>query len=829
MHWLQTEYLLKGLYLGLVLYAALQQAALSQYGWDALARVNLLALGGLILALLAAGLAKLREGYRVRGRLLIFILFLLLESPTLVYAGILGGTLGGIAWVQRTLLGELPRLQELFVPTLGGGALAGLAFGSLRQVRHRPTRIGLILALAAGLAGGLLYWLGQFGDLAHQYRLDERTVFAMQILLSIPFFYLLTFAGHEEETEIEIGIVCASLGLGLGILTYEHVQYRSVAYLLPLVLYFGYTMKVLPGLRVLKHAFRGLSYARVGRYRRALQAFRRALQLDPNNRLARDGFWDVHRSLDLDLLANDPQTLALVDLDLCLQRAGSLLLQPPRDTDSSPLLDEAYRLLDLVLRLQPAMRPAVDYWRAVAHTHARHFDEAATELEHILDPSHYGPGNPQRHNVLLSAWQLALLLHDELRRRVGHPQLALPNRRMEAIAAVERHLAEQPEDKTIWGLKRLLYQDVTETEYDAYAGAGMVAPHFDHEYVQQLGLALIDDNARWQRGGEYLRMAARGLPALGPTIFVQIAQAHQRAGHIDDARHNYELAKRAGVAVGQKNLADAERQAYFATVKLLGEDALAREDLDAAIEDYHLYAESERAGLETLRTLAGLHEKKGDALAAMRVTDQALVAYNSKDKDLLERKDRYYYSVMPEQIRARLESVRAWFDFEYCLRKARSILDGRSTDVEWLDVAHHLIQLALVVKPDSRIVKVLFAKALLRYGERSQAIATLEDVRNPKPEKFASAEDEDAWYQSCQLLSDLYLEVSRPDLAIPCLIDFRQSSKSGARTLYKMGQAYEQLGDRVRAAKCYKQVTAYEGNPLTPDAYDALQRLQQEV
>jgi tetratricopeptide (TPR) repeat protein len=824
MRWLQTEYLLKGVYLGLVLYAALQQAASPQYSWDALARVNLLALGGLALALIVSGAAKVRQGYHVRGRLLIFTLFLLLESPTLVYAGILGGTLGGIAWVNQ-LLGSQQQLQELFLPTLGGGALAGLAFGALRQVRHRLTRIGLILALAAGLVGGLLYWFGTFGDLAQKHRLDDQTVFAVQILLSIPFFYLLTFAGHEEESEIEIGLMCANLGLGLGILTYDQVQLRSLAFLLPLLVYFGYTMKVLPGLRVLKHAFRGLSYARVGRYRRALQAFRRALQLDPNNRLARDGFWDVHRSLDLDQLANDPSTLALVDLDLCLQRAGSLLLQPG---PSAAQLDEAHRLLDLVLRLQPSLRPSVDYWRAVAHIHARRYGEAATELEHILDPSHYGPGNPQRHNILLAAWQLALLLHDEMRRRVGQPQLALPNRRMEAIAAVERHLADNPDDQTIWGLKRLLYQDVTEEEYDTFAGAGIAASHFDHEYVQQLGLALIDDNTRWQRGGDYLRMAARGLPSLGPTIFVQIAQADQRAGHIEEARHNYELAKRAGVSVGQKNLADAERQAYFATLKLLGEDALARDDVDAAIENYRLYAESERAGVETLRTLATLYEKKGDALSAMRVTDQALV-YNPKDKELLDRKDRYYYSVMPDQLRERIESVRPWFDFDYCLRKARSVLDGRATDVEWLDVAYHLIQLALVVMPECRRVKVLLAKVLLRYGERDRAIAALEEVRNPKPEKFANADDEEAWYQSCQLLSDLYLEVGRPDLAVPCLIDFRKSSKSGARTLYRLGQAYEQLGDRVRAAKCYKQVTAYEGNPLAPDAEDALQRLQQEV
>jgi tetratricopeptide (TPR) repeat protein len=840
MRWLQTEYLLKGVYLGLVLYAALQQAAAPQYGWDALARVNLLALGGLVLALLAAGLAKMREGYRVRGRLLIFTLFLLLESPTLVYAGILGGTFAGIVWVRQQV-GEQPQLQELFLPALGGGAFAGLAFGALRQIGHRLTRIGLILALAAGLAGGLLYWLGQFGTLASKHQLGDPTVFAVQILLSIPFFYLLTFAGHEEESEIEIGLMCANLGLGLGILTYDYRQYRSAAFLLPVLVYFGYTTKVLPGLRVLKHAFRGLSYARIGQYRRALQAFRRALHLDPNNRLAREGFWDVHRLLDLDQLANDPPTLALVDLDLCLQRAGSLLLQPG---PSAAQLAEAHRLLDLVLRLQPSMEPSVDYWRAVAHTHARRFDEAAAVLGRVLDPSHYGADNPQRQSILLAAWQLALLLHDELRRRVGEPQLALPGRRMEAIAAVERHLANNPDDQTVWGLKRLLYQDVTEEEYNAFVegetgrltssarsfetgGLTPSARSFDHEYAQQLGLALIEDNTRWQRGGEYLRMAAHGLPMLGPTLFVQIAQAHQRAGHVDEARHHYELAKRAGLTVGPKNLADAERQAYFAAVKLLGEDALARGDIEAAIENYHLYAESERAGLETLRTLADLYEKKGDALAAMRVTDQALV-YNPKDKDLLERKDRYYYSVMPEQIRERIESIRPWFDFDYCVRKARAILDGRMyTDVEWLDVAHHLIQLALVVKPECRMVKVLLAKVLLRYGERDRAIATLEEVRNPKPEKFASSEDEDAWYQSCQLLSDLYLEIGRPDLAVPCLIDFRHSAKSGARTLYKLGQAYEQLGDRARAVKCYKQVTAYEGNPLAPDAEDALQRLQQ--
>ena len=93
--------------------------------------------------------------------------------------------------------------------------------------------------------------------------------------------------------------------------------------------------------------------------------------------------------------------------------------------------------------------------------------------------------------VLLHAWHLALVLHPELKRRVGSPQLALPGRRLEAIAAVELALAAAPEDEAAWTLKRLLYSELTEREYEA----GRVA-EFDHAYVQQLGLALIGDATR---------------------------------------------------------------------------------------------------------------------------------------------------------------------------------------------------------------------------------------------------------------------------------------------------------------------------------------------
>ncbi len=846
MRWLQTEYILKGVFLGLMLYAALYEAetppavavqadgqvsavqpeAAAGPNWDNFARLNLSVAGGLLIALIVGAGDKLREGFRLRGKFHLFLLFLLLESSWLVYLGALAGAVFGLVWIHDP---AREWNDQLFLPVVGGGAALGVAFCFLRRVPQKMARLTYCLVMASAVAGGLLFWFGQFGDAGQKHVLRYEILFAAQLAAAVVFFYILTFAGREDESEVEIAVVCAGLAVSLGLLANHYIapQLHYIVFLVPVALYFVYALRALPWLRVVKHAFRGLSYAQVGRHRRALQSFRRILQFDPQNQLARTGYWDVHRSLDLNQLAGDPQTLALVDLDLCLDRAGGLLLQ---DKPGAGQLDEAHTLLDLAQRLRPPLQPRIDYWRAVAHTHGRRYEEAAEELSRLLDPLHYGRDNPQRQAVLLQAWQLALTLSGELRRRVGEPQLAHPGRRMEGIAVVERALAGNNEDEGAWQLKRLLYSDLTEADYFQATGdpqpnpAGEGPPTFDYNYVQQLGLALVEDDARWQRGGEYLRIAAHGLPALGPTLFLQIAQAQQRGGKMEEARHNLELAKRAGRSIGPKNLGDAERAAYFSTVKCLGEMCLAAGDLDGATENYHLYAESERSGLETLRTLADLSERKGDPLSALRYTEQALL-YNPKDADLVGRKDRYYYSVMPDDLRDRLDSIRGGFDFDYCLRRTRTVLDGKLSGPEWLDVAAHLIQLAMVVKPDHLTAKVLNARVQLRYGRRDEAVALLEKVREPKPEHFGE-DDEDAWFMACQLLGDLYMEAGQPDLAVTCLTEFRKSAKSGARTLYKLGQAYEQLGDRVRAIKAYQQVTAYEGNPLMYDAKSAMNRLQ---
>ena len=814
MRWLQTEYLLKGTYLGLLLYAALRVGESTDDAIGMLSMANLPVLGGLVLAVTASAIAKMREGYRPAGRPVVFFFLLLLESPRLVYAGVLAGA-GAGALLVRDDGGT-----DLLLYFVLGGAVAGVLFGLLREVQNRSIRLAIVLIVAAVLVGLSIYWLNLPQESAGRALVDP-SMAAWQLLLGIPFFYLLTFSGHEEESEVEIGAMCALLGLALATLSHKTFNLRSVGFILPVAAFFWYTTRVLPALRVLKHAFRGLSFARIGNQKRALQAFRRALQLDPQNKLAREGYWDVHRSLDVRTLAQDPETLALVDLDLCLDRVGMLLIHGKPTTAQ---MDEANRLIDLVLNLKPAMRAATDYWRAVALTHARDYEGAAEALTRVLDPAVNAPDDRHRKEVLMPAWRMAMTV-EELKKRVAMPQLALPGRRMEAILAIERYLAENPQDQDVWGIKRLLYHEITEAEYDAYAGEGVGVKGFDHEYVQQLGLALIDDNARWQRGGEYLRLAARGLPTLGPSLFVQIAQAHQRNGRASEAFHSYQLAKRAGRSVGAKSLADGERMAYFSALKYLADEAMGRGDLNEAVEDLQLFSEYERSGVETLRTLAEMHERRGDPLSALRATDQALL-YNSKDKDLLERKDRYYYSVMPDDLKARLESVQQGFDVEYCLRRTRTILDGQYEGLDWLDVARHLVQLALIVRPASRIAKLLLARVQLRYGERDEAIRLLEETRGEQaPESFDTTPDEEAWYQASQILGDLYMETGRADLAVPCFLDFRKSSKSGAKTLYKLGQAYEQLGDAAKAIRYYKQVTAYDGNPLAPDAYDALHRL----
>lgn len=814
MRWLQSEYLLKGIFLGLLVNVALRQAEIKEFDAEKPMQLAGCIVAGVAGALVLAALLKLREGYRIRGRLAPFLLFLLLESPTLVYAGVIAGTVGGAFWLHSS---NDPRLAEF----AAGGAGLGVLFGMLRDVKERRTRLALSLAMGAGLVALAANVFSVSGSSGIELNIENRFTLGVFLLLGVPAFYLLMFVGHDEETEVEVGALCATLGIGLLFIS-EKVQLGTAAFILPIIVYVWYTFFVLRKLRVFKYVLRGMSHAGVGRFKPALIAYRRALQLNPRHELAREQYWNVHLALDHDMLARDPELLQLVDFKLCVERAGSQLIAPHPDAQR---LAEAHRLLDLVSAQRPALQPFVDYWRSVAFVHEGRRDEACDLLNHLLDPDRYKPGDKQRRAILLQAWLLALMLHDELRQRVGLPQLAQPGRRMEAIAAVERHWAIEADDPTIGALKRLLYQDLSETEFREACIEGRPPEEFDYRYVKEQGVRLIADPSQWERGAVLLGLAARGLASEAPSMFVRIAQAYEKVNRREDMYTAFARARKVGVVIGHKNLAEEERQAFFRSVKVLGEEAMNRDDLDQALDYFYEYSDFERSGVETLRTIAEIYERKGDILAALRVADRGLV-YDSKDKDFLERKGRYYHSVTPEVLRANLEIAGPEFDVDYCIKSAKGVLDHPQSDLDAIDWAEHLVDLALVVKPEHRTLRVLKGRVHWRRGEIEQGAAVLEAVRTPKPEKFASGDDEEAWFQATQLLGEIYLNnLGRPQDAVACFNDYRKYPKSGAKTWLRLGQAYEQSGDRDRAVKCYKQAAAYEGNPLQHEAEEALDRL----
>jgi hypothetical protein len=817
MRWLQTDYLVKGVFLGLLVYAALVAPS-----WQAAGFVGLCLLIGLTAGVALAAVLRFGAGERPRGRPGAFLLLVILESPVPVTAGLLLGLLAGVL--------EMPGVatdNTLLAYTAGGGAVLGLVLGALREIPQRLYRL-LVAGVVVGLLGYLaVTWLNE-----HPGTLDEerRATVGLLLLASLPFFYLLTFVSGAEESEAEIALLCAAMGLGIWLLQFPPRMPAIVGMLIPLVVYVLYSMFVLPGFRVFKHTLRGIGYVRTGRVRPALVALRRAVELDPGNALARGWLWRAHRGVNLDQAVNDPQTLALLDYDLCLNRAANLLVgeRPPTEAER----DEAGRLLALVDSQRPHQRAQVAYYRAVLAAHAGRLDEAGEQLARLLDPAAWPADDPGRRDILLPAWQLALTLHPGLSERVGRTEVAKPGRRLEAIAAVERKLAADPEDAAAHTLKRVLYSELTETEYSAAPDGGEplagARADFDHVLALQLGQELIGQPERWRRGAEYLRVAARGLPAQRPGVFRQLAEAAARAGDAEAARDYRRQAKAAGLAATPANLPDDQKQAFYESVRQLAEEAAARSDLQAAIDDYRLYSDYDRGPkLETLRTLADLYERTGQALPALWVTEQARL-YSKNDPDLLSRRERYYYSVTPEQLRAASDAVRAGLDADYCIATAKKVLDNPHTDLDALDWAAHLVEVARVLKPGSLAAQVLAARALMQRGEDGQALQILEDVREARPGTFSSGEESDAWYTACRELGDLYMsdKYDRPDLAVGCYVDFRTSPRSGAKTLYKLGQAYEKTGERAKAKQCYEQVLAFENNPLAYDAREALQRLR---
>src|SRR5438445_9894903 len=123
MRWIQTEYVLKGIFFGLLTFAALQAAGAESPDWATTGKLGLCVAGGLALALGLAAANKLRAGYGVKDRVPAFVLFLLLESSYLVYAGILSGMGVGVVWAWN--VGEATNTGRKLSRAVIGGASFG--------------------------------------------------------------------------------------------------------------------------------------------------------------------------------------------------------------------------------------------------------------------------------------------------------------------------------------------------------------------------------------------------------------------------------------------------------------------------------------------------------------------------------------------------------------------------------------------------------------------------------------------------------------------------------------------------------------------------------
>jgi hypothetical protein len=828
--WQQTEFLLKGVYIGLLVAIALMVPT-----WTELGLIAAFTVGGLVLFLGVAAYRKIREGFRVSGRMLGFLIFLVLENPGMVYAGMLIGLSFGTAWTfkwwrENANPNEAIPLNALW-PVLGGAAL-GYAFYGLRHVRQPLYRFWIGLGMIAVLVGGVaaFYYFQQDLFSRDILSLEQRQKIGLLLALGVPGFYLLTFSGLVEESEIEIAAMCAGIGIAIWtFLSPYSPAIGAVVVLLPVGLFFVYTTRYLPALRVFKHALRGMSYRQMGQTRLALISLGRALQYDPHNPLAREQMWDLHRDLDFAELRHQPDVVPFLNFDFCLERISQTLQARPQPDE----LPETHKMLDLMATERPALAPICAYWRAVALLHEHKHDQAAEQLVSILElPQYY---TRERQSIHYAAWFLALFAHPEMKRLVGDRLLNKPGQRMDAIAAVETQLAQTPGDPNALAMKQALYADLTEREYYTLVQPEQPLPAFHHDYALQLGQALLGDAQKWQRGCEYLRIAAHGLPARAASLFILIAQTHDNHGDRSGMWTNYVKAMQLGRANGVQELPAPDKEALFAGVKTIGDLALKEGQTDTALEAFKFYSQCETAGIETYRTLAGLFEKKAetekdeaqkkqDIWQALHCCEHALT-WNAEDRDLLAKKDRYYYSITPEDLQARLESVRKWFDPQYCRDKARWVLERGGGDFELLDWASHLTALALVAQPGSHAARLLKARIVRMRGEIPESIALLQEIRQHRPEKFANEEEEKAWYFGHRLLGDLYLE-EKPAEAVACYVEFRKSDEAGADTAFKLGRAYEAIGDRAHAAACYEEVTAYERHPLFHDAREALSRVK---
>ena len=301
----------------------------------------------------------------------------MLESPTFIYGGILGGLVVGFlsgtpgaepgepaAGISASfdeikhatskalpdddpLKGKLP--GDWLVYCIVGGALVGLTAFRLRQFDDRRrfwAAMGIVAAIVA-IAGDYVTKVPGLDNASARFN------FGMYLLLGLPFIYLLNFCGDADESEVDLMVFCGVLGAGLQLVNFANFfpgLGEFTSYLIPLTLYFVYATRIMPGLRVFKHILRGFSYMHLDRLRHSIHFFRRALELDPRSPLANRGMLGLHNNLTPEI-DNDPELVS--DSILPLSDRAATLLMPPTPPPSQKDREEGERFLSSSKKSRP--------------------------------------------------------------------------------------------------------------------------------------------------------------------------------------------------------------------------------------------------------------------------------------------------------------------------------------------------------------------------------------------------------------------------------------------------------------------------------------------
>jgi len=762
-------------------------------------------------AALAAVVYRFRPASRMPANPLIRLGAALLLRPDAARLGLGLGLVPGLGWG----LFAAPQEGWRVAAAMAGVALVSGLLAWLQPRRHRGwLSLILFLSLAAGM--GLTFEAGP----------DDPWLASLFLGLLAGWSALMLLAkSPADDGGAELSLACVLLGAALAVALPAPV--RPAALLAPGLLFLLVNRWLLRPLQALQLTLEALGHEGRGQAREALECLHAAARLQPDAPWVLAGAWRVQRHLEPSDLRTDPRLLELIDPDRCMQRAEAILLRRP--PPGPVLLEEARRLLSLVVERAPQRRPEAVYWQTVADLHGGDMELAAERLRELLDERTATPDQrDSRRAVLTRGWELALWLHPRMVEKVGLPLLAA-GRRFDALAAAEEALKQRPGDPLAIQIKQRLYPEVTRAEYEREAGTDpkVAASGFDHRFCADLARSFLGDASRWRRGVELMELAARGLPGEAPLLLDQARQAALRHGDAALAAALLDQTKRAGLVHGAEVLTEPARQVWWATLKALAEAALSRGDRAAALENLRLYAESPLGGADTQRLIADLSVQEGDITGALIANARCLV-YDANRPDHLALRDRCYFSLTPELLRADWSRLASAFDAGYCVQKARALLDTPGSGPPQAEWAGKLARLVLAIDPEHVAAKVQLARSFLALKDPASVAggyALLGEafrIGQSKPLDEATRED---WYLACRLLGDHHLEQGRPAEAIACLSAYRKCSRSGANTLFKLGQAHEQLGQVDQARVCYDHV-AYYNHPLAAQAKAALARLK---